>query len=199
MIAMDLPPNLQERVVCSIVAAVKYEVPANVLLAIAEKEGGKPGEKSKNSNGTYDFGAMQFNTVYLADLKAHGITPDDALAPGCYPYDLAAWRLRTHLQKDSGDVWTRAANYHSKTPKYNTIYQADLKQKATQWAYWLNQHFATYPVNQPVLSKAFVKSHVQTRIRLTPKAQQNPAYVQNTAAQVLEATFGHNRRGIHHA
>lgn len=199
MIAMDLPPNLQERVVCSIVAAVKYEVPANVLLAIAEKEGGKPGEKSKNSNGTYDFGVMQFNTVYLTDLQAHGITADDVLAPGCYPYDLAAWRLRTHLQKDSGDLWTRAANYHSKTPKYNTIYQADLKQKATQWAYWLNVHFATYPVNQPVPSKAFVKSRVQAQSKPALQAQQNPVYFQNAAARVLEATFGHNRRGIHHA
>lgn len=199
MIAMDLPPNLQERVVCSIVAAVKYEVPANVLLAIAEKEGGKPGEKSKNSNGTYDFGAMQFNTVYLADLQTHGITAEDVLAPGCYPYDLAAWRLRTHLQKDSGDLWTRAANYHSKTPKYNTIYQADLKQKAMQWAYWLNHHFATYPVNQPVLSKALVRSHVQTVARPILTVQQNTRNGQNAAAQVLEATFGKNRRGSHYA
>jgi hypothetical protein len=41
---MDLPPDLPERVVCSIQAAVKYEVPANILLAVPEKEGGKPGQ-----------------------------------------------------------------------------------------------------------------------------------------------------------
>ena len=40
---MDLPPDMQERVVCSITAAIKYEIPANILLAIVEKEGGKPG------------------------------------------------------------------------------------------------------------------------------------------------------------
>ena len=40
----DLPPQLQERVVCSISAAVKYEVPVNIVLAVAEKEGGKPGQ-----------------------------------------------------------------------------------------------------------------------------------------------------------
>ncbi|UKI08277.1 hypothetical protein L3V85_36865 [Variovorax paradoxus] len=34
----DLPPQLQERVVCSISAAVKYEVPVNIVLAVAEKE-----------------------------------------------------------------------------------------------------------------------------------------------------------------
>ena len=32
----DLPPQLQERVVCSISAAVKYEVPVNIVWAIAE-------------------------------------------------------------------------------------------------------------------------------------------------------------------
>ena len=41
---MDLPVHLQDRIVCSIQAAVKYEVPANILLAVAEKEGGKPGQ-----------------------------------------------------------------------------------------------------------------------------------------------------------
>ena len=36
----DLPPShhQQERIVCSITAAEKYAVPANILLAIAEKE-----------------------------------------------------------------------------------------------------------------------------------------------------------------
>ena len=33
----DMPPQIQERVVCSISAAVKYEVPANIVLAVAEK------------------------------------------------------------------------------------------------------------------------------------------------------------------
>jgi hypothetical protein len=33
----DLPPQLQERVVCSISAAVKYEVPVNIVLAVAER------------------------------------------------------------------------------------------------------------------------------------------------------------------
>jgi hypothetical protein len=42
MLILDLPPQLQERVVCSISAFVKHEVPANIVLAIAEKEGGHP-------------------------------------------------------------------------------------------------------------------------------------------------------------
>lgn len=85
---MDLPPNMQERVVCSIIAAVKYEIPANILLAIAEKEGGKPGQWVRNSNGTNDVGSMQFNTAYLQDLSKYGITADHVAQTGCHTYDL---------------------------------------------------------------------------------------------------------------
>jgi hypothetical protein len=68
MPVVDLPPQLQERVVCSIAAAVKYQVPANIVLAVAEKEAGKPGQWVRNTNGTHDVGPMQFNTAYLRDL-----------------------------------------------------------------------------------------------------------------------------------
>lgn len=145
---LDLPPQLQERVVCSVTAAIKYEVPANLVLAVAEKEGGKPGQRVRNSNGTDDVGAMQFNTAYLRDLeRQYGITANDVAQAGCYSYDLAAWRLRGHIRNDSGDLWTRAANYHSRTPEYNAPYRADLMKKAEQWGTWLSERFVTYDPN----------------------------------------------------
>ncbi len=140
---MDLPPAMQERVVCSITAAIKYEIPANILLAIAEKEGGKPGQWVRNSNGTHDVGSMQFNTAYLGDLARHGITTDDVAQSGCYPFDLAAWRVRQHIKNDQGDIWTKASNYHSRTPKYNSTYRADLIIKAVKWADWLENYLTT--------------------------------------------------------
>jgi len=138
---MDLPLDMQERVVCSIAAAIKYEIPANILLAIAEKEGGKPGQWVRNSNGTHDLGSMQFNTTYLKDLSRYGIKPDHVSAMGCYAFDLAAWRIRLHIKNDQGDVWTRAADYNSRTPKYNAKYRADLMAKAVKWADWLENQF----------------------------------------------------------
>ena len=140
---IDLPPNMQERVVCSITAAVKYEIPANILLAIAEKEGGKPGQWVRNSNGTHDVGSLQFNTRYLQDLSRYGITPDHVAQAGCYAYDLAAWRVRQHIRNDQGDIWTKAANYHSRTPKHNIRYRADLIAKAVKWADWLENYLNT--------------------------------------------------------
>ena len=134
---LDLPPQQQERIVCSITAAIKYQVPANILLAIAEKEGGKPGMVVANRNGTYDIGPMQFNSAYLLQLRQYGITPAHVATKGCYPYYLAAWRLRQHLLHDTGNLWTRAANYHSRTALYNLPYRSDLIKKAHKWAHWL--------------------------------------------------------------
>ncbi|HCM7206540.1 TPA: transglycosylase SLT domain-containing protein [Salmonella enterica subsp. enterica serovar Typhimurium str. D23580] len=146
---LDLPPQMQERVVCSITAAVKYEVPANIVLAVAEQEAGKPGQWVENTNGTQDVGPMQFNTAYLAELRKYGITAQDVARGGCYSYDLAAWRLRGHLRNDQGDIWTRAANYHSRTPQYNAIYRASLIKRAGKWENWLVARFPTFDATQP--------------------------------------------------
>jgi hypothetical protein len=131
-------PQQQERIVCSITAAAKYDIPANIVLAIAEKEGGKPGQWVRNTNGTHDVGPMQFNTLYLTQLAKYGITPEDVARSGCYPYDLAAWRLAVHIKDDKGDLWTKVANYHSRTPYYNGVYKADLMVRANKWADWLD-------------------------------------------------------------
>ncbi|MDF1486014.1 muramidase [Ramlibacter sp. H39-3-26] len=144
--AADLPPQMRERVVCSVSAAARYEVPANIVLAVAEKEAGQPGQWVRNANGTHDVGPMQFNTAYLADLARYGIEPADVAAAGCYPYDLAAWRLRMHIRNDAGDLWTRAANYHSRTPRHNAVYRADLMRRAARWAGWLEARLATRDV-----------------------------------------------------
>ena len=128
---------------CSIIAAVKYDVPANIVLAVVEIENGRPGHWVQNRNGSHDVGPMQFNTAYLADLARYGITPEDVAKPGCYPYELATWRLRGHIRQDKGDLWTRAANYHSRTPQHNVKYRVKLVRAAQRWAVWLSQRFQT--------------------------------------------------------
>jgi len=147
--APEIPPQIQERIVCSILSAMKYQVPANIVLAVAEKEAGKPGQWVRNSNGTHDVGSMQFNTAYLGELARYGITANDVAASGCYSFDLAAWRLRKHIRNDKGDLWTRAANYHSRTYRYNVVYRADLMVKAVKWADWLEARFVTFDITKP--------------------------------------------------
>lgn len=90
-----------------------------------------------NTNGTYDVGPLQFNTGYLRQLSGYGIKPADVGAAGCYPYELAAWRLRQHIKKDAGDLWTRCANYHSRTHRFNAKYRSDLIRRSMRWQEWL--------------------------------------------------------------
>jgi hypothetical protein len=61
-----------------------------------------------------------------------------------YPFMLAGWRIRGHLQHDTGDIWTRAANYHSRTPMHNRTYRADLIRRADRWSSWLDRYFPTH-------------------------------------------------------
>ena len=133
-----------ERVSCSIAAAVKYQIPVNAMLAVAEQEGGRPGLRMRNTNGSFDVGSMQMNTAYLRELKRFGIEERDVAGPGCYPYHLAAWRLRKHLVEDHGDLWTRIANYHSRTPLHNARYRASIMTRATRWSEWLRARYPTY-------------------------------------------------------
>lgn len=197
-IASDLNPAQQEQIVCSIMASVKYEVPVNIVLAIAEKEGGKPGLWTKNSNGTYDVGVMQFNTRYLKDLSKFGIEPKDVALSNCYSYDLAAWRIRGHLLHDQNDLWTRAANYHSRTPKYNAYYRADLMKKAKKWEVWLKAHFTTYAVIEPQRTPSYLHAMTKvmdkdiTRISLKsslPKSVVNKLGLNKPAALALATVF----------
>jgi hypothetical protein len=137
--ALDsLKEPIRTRVTCSIQAAKRFGLPANLVIAVAEQEGGHVGQWVQNKNGSYDVGPMQFNTVYLRHLERFGITASDVEADGCYPYELAAWRLRRHLDRDDGDLWTRAANYHSRTPIHNARYRAAIRVRAAKWAHWLS-------------------------------------------------------------
>jgi hypothetical protein len=180
--AIDLPPQMQERVVCSIAAATKYEVPANIVLAVAEKENGRAGQWVRNSsNGSYDVGALQFNTRYLQDLAKYGITAEHVAAAGCYSFELAAWRLRMHIKNDPGDLWTKASNYHSRTPQFNQVYRSDLIVRAAKWATWLTRRYATHSTtlaSQPTPNaRPFSVTQTEVATRPTAATWASPAYV----------------------
>ena len=131
-------------VVCAVSAAAEYRVPANILLAVAQQEGGQVGQWVANANGSHDVGVMQFNTAYIATLSPFGIEPQDVAQSGCYPYRLAAWRIRQHLRTDSGDIWTRVANFHSRTPALTAAYRDQVITKAAIWAQWLSKRATVY-------------------------------------------------------
>ncbi len=198
---LDLPPAMEERVVCSIIAAQKYELPANIVLAVAAQEGGKPGQWVKNTNGSYDVGTMQFNTSYLDDLAKYGITAQDVEKPGCYPFDLAAWRIRGHVKNDKGDLWTRVANYHSRTPEYNQKYRKLIMQRATKWADWLDARFSTYTVKQQAVtsftnSTSVLQSEQQNKAVSAPVGETKSLEVTASPVKLAQADYSPRQIGI---
>ena len=198
---LDLPPAMEERVVCSIIAAQKYELPANIVLAVAAQEGGKPGQWVKNTNGSYDVGTMQFNTSYLDDLAKYGITAQDVEKPGCYPFDLAAWRIRGHVKNDKGDLWTRVANYHSRTPEYNQKYRKLIMQRATEWADWLDARFSTHTVKQQAVtsftnSTSVLQSEQQNKAVSAPVGETKSLEVTASPVKLAQADYLSRQIGI---
>ncbi|MCX2889470.1 MULTISPECIES: transglycosylase SLT domain-containing protein [unclassified Pseudomonas] len=129
---------------CVVQAAQRQGVPANVLLAISSKESGKNGQSVSNRNGTFDLGHFQINTTHWGPKGVFAaypaITKSDVAWRGCYNAELAAWLLRQKLDENNGqDFWTRAANYHSRTRKFNDIYKKDLIPLAVKWGKYLER------------------------------------------------------------
>ncbi len=112
---------------CLMLAAETYQVPPTVLLGILHVEGGRVGQEvGPNTNGTYDLGPMQINTVWLPELARHWQV-DEATArrwvrdDGCVNFGVAAWILRGRIDR-TGDLVMGIAHYHSATPHIGARY-----------------------------------------------------------------------------
>jgi soluble lytic murein transglycosylase-like protein len=112
---------------CLLMAAQTYNVPPAVMLGIMHVEGGRVGQAvGPNSNGSYDLGPMQINTLWVPKLAKHWrvstnvayrMVKDD----GCVNVNVAAWILRQKLN-ESGNLTLAIAHYHSRTPRYGYSY-----------------------------------------------------------------------------
>lgn len=112
---------------CILLAAQTYSVPPAVLLGIMEVEGGRPGIQVSNTNGSYDLGVMQINTIHLPKLsKLWSVPKSTALRwvrdDACTNIGVAAWLLRGHVERTKS-LSVAIAHYHSRTPKYGYKYQ----------------------------------------------------------------------------
>ena len=118
---VDLTPGLLDT--CVLYASKKFEVNTLVIRSIVEVEGGKIGTVSKNSNGTYDLGVMQINTIHLKDIarKYPGVGWQELAYKPCINIAVATWILKKRIS-ETDDYWRGVGNYHSKTRKYHDIY-----------------------------------------------------------------------------
>lgn len=112
---------------CLMLAAQTYQVPPQVLVGILHAEGGRIGQQVSNTNGTYDLGPMQINSIWIPELaKNWKVSKQTAWVwlrdDGCTNVNVAAWILRQHLSQ-TGSLAKAVANYHSKTPSKGGPYK----------------------------------------------------------------------------
>lgn len=108
---------------CIVTASRKYGIYPLVIMSIMKVEGGKIGTLSKNSNGTFDLGPMQINTVNLPELKDEfpGLTWKHVAYDLCTNIYVGTYFLSQKV-KEADDYWEGVGNYHSKTPSLRKRY-----------------------------------------------------------------------------
>lgn len=112
---------------CIMMAAQTYNVPPAMLVGIYKAEGGKVGQEVSNTNGSYDLGPMQINTIWLPQLAEEwGVNEQTARKwvrdDACTNVNVAAWILRDHIN-ETKSLSQALQHYHSRTPKYGVKYK----------------------------------------------------------------------------
>ncbi len=113
---------------CLMMAAQTYAVPPQVLVGILHVEGGHIGQQVRNSNGSYDLGPMQINTLWVPELANNWRVPQKTAwkwlrDDGCTNINVAAWILRQHLT-ETKSLAKAVAQYHSRTPGIGAKYKS---------------------------------------------------------------------------
>ena len=97
-------------------------------------------ENIGNFNGWKGNICLYFPKKKVRELKRYGITEDMLKSDGCFPYYVAAYKIKRHLIEDKGTYWQRIANYHSRTAEYNLNYQKKIRPIARKWSIWLKDY-----------------------------------------------------------
>lgn len=108
-------------------AAVVYHVPAKLILSILAIEGGRVGLASANKNGTFDYGPMQINSIWLTKLKHYGYTQSQLQYDPCINVAVGAWILSQNIANAS-TTWNGIGDYHSHMPELNYHYQTKISE-----------------------------------------------------------------------
>ena len=111
---------------CMASAATRYSIPMAVMQAVVRTEGGWDGLRKRNTNGSFDLGRAQINTIHLPELRRYGITEQQLANDACTNLHVAAYRLRFEINR-AGDFWRGVGNYHSRTPHLNQAYQTRVR------------------------------------------------------------------------
>ena len=80
-------------------AAITYHVPATIILSVIRQENGRNGQAKPNKNGTFDYGVMQINTIWLSKLASYGYTKDELQNDPCKNVKAGTWDHRPRVSR----------------------------------------------------------------------------------------------------
>jgi len=108
--------------------ASKYEIPKDLLIAIALSENStfNKNTKVRNVNRTLDIGIMQINDIVR---KEFNMSRKDMLNPHKNIFTATAHLKRFLSKKNGGLNWFNIGKYHSKTPTYKLAWVKRVKSK----------------------------------------------------------------------
>ncbi|SNT10264.1 Transglycosylase SLT domain-containing protein [Noviherbaspirillum humi] len=113
-------------------AAAYHQVNPLILRAIAWQESrGNPNAFRGNTNGSYDIGMMQINTIHARELGRYGIQMGHLYNP-CIAAYVAAWHYRRQIDR-YGNTWAAVGAYHSHTPHLRDKYAGQVKRILEKW------------------------------------------------------------------
>lgn len=109
---------------CVSTASATYGVPELVIRAILKQEGGKVGTMSQNTNGSYDLGPMQINTINLSLIskKYPFLNWKHITYNPCINIMVGTWFLQQKIKNRGGVIWEGVGDYHSVTPSKRSVY-----------------------------------------------------------------------------
>lgn len=102
-------------------AAVQYQVPAKLIVSVLKTENGRKGLAKRNYNGSYDYGPMQINSLWLPVIAKYGYTKHDIQYDACTNVKVGAWILNQKIY-DEAQLWRGVGDYNSHTPVFNQRY-----------------------------------------------------------------------------
>jgi hypothetical protein len=126
-------------------AAITYHVPATLILSVLAVENAKKGSASPNRNGTFDYGPMQINSIWVSKIRRYGYTQHQLQYDPCINVNVGTWILSQQIANDASSPWRGVGSYHSHSPNLNHNYQIKVSE-----VYRLLANYLSHPSNSIV-------------------------------------------------
>lgn len=120
MLINDVPVD------CINKAAIEYRVPAALIISVLKTENGRVGQANQNANGTFDYGPMQINSIWLPKIKKAGYSATDIQYNPCINVEVGTWILSQNIASED-KLWSGVGDYHSHTYHENNKYNTNVR------------------------------------------------------------------------